>query len=142
MYGGQVTVSASRGAFLSIFLYKTNKELIMNNCEHKQVLTIYSHGKDMQSFAVPHLNIEYDGYAPDIEGVCCGDDVNLDLCLDCGVVVNFVPMTDKQIKGVFDEEGDYDDEEGDEDEEDKDDDIPNNFKNYVSTDPFVRFRGA
>lgn len=81
-------------------------------CNHDRTIQINAHSSDLNFVTVPHLGIEKEGYLPDIEGLCSGDDVNIEVCLDCGHVVGFEKMTDKEIKAALkgeDEDEDEDD---------------------------------
>lgn len=76
-------------------------------CTHDRTISINAHSSDLNNIEVPHLGIEKDGYLPFIKGIGGGDDVNIEICLDCGTVVGFDPMTDDEVKaalGVEDEE--------------------------------------
>jgi len=73
------------------------------SCEHKRVLDISAKASDCQCFSVPHLAIEHDGYAPDIDELCFGDYIEFSICLDCGTVVGFRPMSDEEITQVFED---------------------------------------
>lgn len=48
---------------------------------------------------------EQDGYAPDVDNVCGGDYITIDVCLECGKVQGEFPVTDPEF--------DDDEEEGD-----------------------------
>lgn len=60
----------------------------MANCEHSRTLQVSAKASDCQVHAVPHLDIEREGYAPRIDGLCSGDYINFTVCLDCGVVTS------------------------------------------------------
>jgi hypothetical protein len=72
-------------------------------CNHTRVLTLNAKADDRQNFSVPHLDLEHDGYAPHITGLCGGDYIELTVCFDCGHVVGFEPMDDEEIAAVFEE---------------------------------------
>lgn len=60
-------------------------------CNSKRVLSLMSHASDRH---VAELNgKEKIGYAPEIQGICGGDDTNLDICLDCGQVQGIFPKS-------------------------------------------------
>ena len=73
------------------------------NCNHERTLHVGAKASDMQNFSVPHLDLEHDGYAPQIPGLCGGDYIELTVCLDCGHLVGFEPMSDEEISGTFEE---------------------------------------
>jgi hypothetical protein len=67
---------------------------------------VYVSGKtsDAQSINVPHLDLEHEGggvYLSD--GVAGGDYIELKICLDCGQLLNFAPVTDEELKERFEE---------------------------------------
>ena len=81
----------------------------MSKCNHDRVLRINAHSSDLNFVTVPHLNLEKEGYLPHIDNVCGGDDVDIEICLDCGQVVGFEGLKDKEIKNIMkDEDADYD----------------------------------
>ena len=82
------------------------------SCTHDRTIKINAHSSDLNFVSIPHLNLEKEGYLPYIEGVCGGDDVDMEICLDCGTVVGFHKMTDAEVKSAM--KGD----DFDEDEED------------------------
>lgn len=85
----------------------------MKNCKHERTLILNSKASDMHFCEVPHLTIEKDGYAPNIPGLCNGDYVDLTVCLDCGTVIGFEPMSDEEVLIAFEIEAE-DDGDGDE----------------------------
>lgn len=72
-------------------------------CEHKRILEVGAKASDLQNFAVPHLELEHNGYAPHITHLCSGDYIEFSICLDCGVVVGFKPISDEDITEIFNE---------------------------------------
>lgn len=81
-------------------------------CGSKRILTVSAKCSDLCSASYGKL--EHDGYVPSIEGLGGGDYLAIDVCVECGRIQDFKPLTDKQIKDAF--RGD--DEEEDEEEED------------------------
>lgn len=75
------------------------------NCGSNRIIEISGKHSDCFVGYVSHLNIDYDGYAPEIPGVCGGDYTGFDMCLDCGTVQNYTPMTDEEIKQAFKDVG-------------------------------------
>jgi hypothetical protein len=76
------------------------------DCKHERVIIMSAKADDRQGYAVPHLAIDKQGYAPFIDGLCGGDYVELTVCLDCGTVVNFKPMDDGAVYEAFEIEPD------------------------------------
>lgn len=75
-------------------------------CDGNRLLSVSGKSNDLCWAEVPHLGLESDGYAPIVKGVCHGDYVEVTVCLDCGTVQGFKPMSDKDIILAFDEEAD------------------------------------
>lgn len=74
-------------------------------CQHTRVLQVSAKASDCQVHAVPHLNIEREGYAPRIDGLCNGDYINFTVCLDCGVVTSMpleLVAVDSDLYDAFD----------------------------------------
>lgn len=92
----------------------------MSNCNHDRIIHINAHSSDLNFVTVPHLNLEKEGYLPHIEGVCGGDDVTIDICLDCGQVIGFVPMSNKEVKAAMKGDEFDEDEDGGEDDAEED----------------------
>ena len=46
-------------------------------------------------------DLEHDGYVPTIAGLDGGDYLSINVCCDCGVLLNFPKMTDKQIASAL-----------------------------------------
>lgn len=73
----------------------------MSMCKHKRLLEVGAKASDLQNYAVPHLGLDHDGYAPHITHLCGGDYIEFSICLDCGVVVGFKPISDEEIIAIF-----------------------------------------
>jgi hypothetical protein len=71
------------------------------SCDSERIMNVYSHSKDLGNYEVEHLELEHQGYAPLIPGICDGDDVSFEVCLDCGIIQGYEPMTDQAIKEAF-----------------------------------------
>ena len=67
-------------------------------CNSSRVVSIAAHCNDL--CIVTHADQEYEGYVPDDLGIGGGDDVEIDLCLDCGQLQGTwpVPITDIERK--------------------------------------------
>lgn len=81
-----------------------------SHCGSSRKMSIYGHSKDCNNWEIPHLKIEDDGYAPNIPGVCGGDDIDITFCLDCGMLYHFTPISDSKLKEILNIEEDDDDE--------------------------------
>lgn len=73
----------------------------MSDCNHDRVLQVSAKAFDCQVHAVPHLDIEREGYAPSIDGLCSGDYINFTVCLDCCKVLTMQPQLDIDIQDAF-----------------------------------------
>jgi hypothetical protein len=88
----------------------------MADCKHERVMHVNAKADDRQQYRVPHLDIDKDGYAPQIGELCHGDYIELTICLDCGTVIGLdVPISDEMIFEAFDL---HPDDPGSEDEDD------------------------
>lgn len=56
------------------------------SCESERIIFLYSHASDLHSVSIPHLDYEHDGYLPHIPNIGSGDDVDMEICLECGQV--------------------------------------------------------
>lgn len=70
-------------------------------CKHTRIMKLFAKSNDLNSVQIPHLNLDHSGYNPYVDNVCGGDDVSITLCLDCGKLVGFNSMTDKEIEKSF-----------------------------------------
>lgn len=82
-------------------------------CGSDRILSISAKCSDLCSASFGEL--EHDGYVPIIEGLGGGDYLDIEVCVECGSLQNFDPITDKQVKAAF-KGDDYNDEDEDEDE--------------------------
>lgn len=67
------------------------------NCTTDRVAHIQGKCNDLSSTQIPHLDFEHEGYVMDL-GVGSGDYIDFYLCLDCGKILNFTPISDEEIK--------------------------------------------
>jgi hypothetical protein len=71
-------------------------------CVHARTMQVSAKADDRQCYRVPHLGIDTDSYAPQIDGLCHGDYVDFTVCLDCGTVISMVsPVTDEDLYEAF-----------------------------------------
>lgn len=75
----------------------------MTDCKHPRVMKVSAKASDMQSHAIPHLNIDCDGQNPSIQNLCGGDYLRFTVCLDCGTIIGFVSPTDDELIEMFQE---------------------------------------
>lgn len=66
-------------------------------CNSERVITVCSHASDLHVVIAPHLDYEHDGYLPDIPNIGVGDDVEMDVCLECGQVQGEWPVSDSVL---------------------------------------------
>jgi len=80
-----------------------------------RILELYAHSKDLGN--VEYTGVKHDGYFPDIEDICSGDDAQMDICMACGKVQGTFPKDhDSIIKAIKESNG-----------EDEDDEIENEY---------------
>ena len=85
-----------------------------------RILTIYGKCSDLccTEYRVDGKTLKKtDGYAPNIKGVCGGDDIQFDLDLDTGMILTYKPITHERVLAELnanseDEDGDEIDKEG------------------------------
>jgi hypothetical protein len=71
-------------------------------CQHVRTMRVNAKADDRQYHVVSHLEVERDGYAPYLKGICHGDYVELTLCLDCGKVISReFPIGDEELREAF-----------------------------------------
>lgn len=88
-------------------------------CGSKRILSVSAKCSDLCSASFGSL--EHDGYVPSIESLGGGDYLEIEVCVECGRLQNFEPLTDKQIKIAFKGDDDTDEDDQDEDEDFDDD---------------------
>ena len=65
-------------------------------CTHSRTVELCLCHDDTAMMDIAHLKVHHDGYLPYI-GILGGDDTNLEICLDCGQVIGWKPITDEEI---------------------------------------------
>lgn len=65
-------------------------------CGGFRVLSVKSHGRDCNFFSI--LGYEHNGYVPADLGLGCGDDVEFDVCLDCGQLQRTFPIPQTRLE--------------------------------------------
>jgi hypothetical protein len=68
----------------------------MMTCNHTHISEVHLKHNDTASFRVPHLGLNHHGYVPNA-GIFSGDETSFDVCLDCGQIQNWIPITDDDI---------------------------------------------
>jgi len=71
----------------------------MTNCQRcnsKRVYSVSAHCRDL--CIVTHADHEHEGYVPDDLGIGGGDDVEIDVCLDCGQLQGTWPLPTTDIE--------------------------------------------
>ncbi len=58
--------------------------MICQTCSSDAVFSINVHSRDNNSIMVDDL--DHEGYLPYIDNICGGDDLSIDLCMECGQV--------------------------------------------------------
>lgn len=81
-----------------------------DTCACTRIMSCSMKHDDRTSFSVAHLSIEKDGdYAPYLNGFG-GDYTQFEVCLDCGKIQDWAPVTDDEVKEAFDIEEEEEDE--------------------------------
>ena len=68
-------------------------------CGSNRIMFIQAHCRDC--FNMSYENMDYDGYVLADIGIGSGDDVCLDICLDCGQIQDWRPVTDEVLQEVI-----------------------------------------
>ena len=71
------------------------------NCGSNRLFFLYAHASDLHTWEFH--GIEEEGYAPEVQNICSGDDTEVTICLDCGQAQGKWPVPDPKT-------GDEDDE--------------------------------
>lgn len=66
-------------------------------CKCERLMSIGGKCNDLASFQVDHLDIDHNGYMPYVGNGIGGDYINLTICMDCGKVQNWKPITDEAV---------------------------------------------
>ena len=65
-------------------------------CNSDRILSVNAHSKDLGCFEI--YSQEHDGYVPEDLGIGGGDDVEFDLCLDCGQMQGKWPLPQSKLE--------------------------------------------
>lgn len=71
----------------------------MSNCQRCQsdrVLGLLSHSRDLN--CLEFKGQEHQGYLPPVNNICAGDDVEIDICLECGQIQGTFPVEYPEFK--------------------------------------------
>lgn len=73
-----------------------------DKCGSKRVAHLYAHSKDCSDFVCETDGIMSENtYFPDIPNICDGDDVQMNICLECGKVQGKFPVVIEKQEGVL-----------------------------------------
>jgi len=67
------------------------------HCESDRLFKINSHHTDRFTFSYKGESSKFPDYAPRVDNICGGDDVNVCICLNCGTVQGEFPVNDDSI---------------------------------------------
>jgi len=75
-------------------------------CGSDRVMAIFAHAKDLHNWT--WAGKEGEGYLPEIKNIGSGDDVDIDVCLECGQVQGEWPAPDPEFgESLYEDEPDY-----------------------------------
>ena len=75
----------------------------MCDCAKPLILNISGKTSDMCCYKIPALGIDKDGYVPYGLGVGGGDYLTVSVCLACGKLQKFTPMTEDEVREALSE---------------------------------------
>jgi len=67
-------------------------------CGSQRIMRVSGKTSDMFSVNIPHLDVNYNGYVPRDLQLGGGDYIGFTVCLDCGTIQRWQPISDEQIK--------------------------------------------
>lgn len=79
-------------------------------CGSTRMMSVCGKSRDLNGIQIPHLNIDHDGYVPDGLGIGDGDYIEFTVCLDCGQIQGWKPVTDEAIKTSMNVKSEVDEE--------------------------------
>jgi len=65
-------------------------------CKSTRILSIHAHGRDCNVFRI--YGYEHEGYVPGEFHIGCGDDVEFEMCLECGQVQGTFPIKQTRLE--------------------------------------------
>lgn len=69
-------------------------------CDCTRLMEIYVKHNDVTNVRFPHLNkFETDGYLPYV-GILGGDETHVYICMDCGKIQNWEPISDEEVEAL------------------------------------------
>ena len=74
-----------------------------SKCESDLIVSISGKSGDLSNACFKKL--EHQGYNLSIDGVCSGDYISFNLCVNCGTLQGFKPMTESEVVQAFKDKG-------------------------------------
>lgn len=62
-----------------------------------RVMHVNAKQDDRGGVSIPHLDLDHDGYVPHGLGIGGGDYLRFTVCLDCGKIQNWEPLSDDDV---------------------------------------------
>lgn len=75
----------------------------MCECGSSRTMTLNGKVSDMFSMHIPHMSVDHNGYVPWGFSVGNGDYLRMNICMDCGRIQNFKPLTDDTVRELLED---------------------------------------
>ena len=85
------------------------------SCGSVRFMEVFAKHSDLANMEIPHLELKHDGYMPPL-GPFGGDDFDIHICMECGKIQNWKPITDTEVFEAFNVEEDEIPEDADEED--------------------------
>lgn len=72
-------------------------------CGSNRTMSVSGKTSDTCSVRVGHLDISHEGYVPGGMGIGRGDYLEFNVCLDCGVLQGFKPLSDDAVRRALED---------------------------------------
>ena len=73
-----------------------------DKCGSNRIAEIFAHSRDCSSFVCPADELYAENtYFPEVPGICGGDDLDINLCLECGKVQGTFPIKIEPKEGYL-----------------------------------------
>lgn len=69
-------------------------------CSSNRIMKLSGKCSDMASYQIPHANLDIHGSVPYL-GIFGGDYISFNVCLDCGQIQKWIPVSDEDIEEML-----------------------------------------